>query len=126
MEKTDGYRVIVTGSRRWHDRDAIANRLFDLPPNTTIVVGYNPEKDTPKGADRIAYQEAQKLGLHVEPHPADWDRYGKAGGVIRNEDMACSGAQLCLAFKKFGRSSGTSDMIERAEKYGIPVEVIEA
>lgn len=118
-------RVIVTGSRGWTDRSRIADRLCDLQPqrNVTIVVGYNPKTDRPKGVDRIAYQEAEKLGLLVEPHPADWDQYGKPAGFIRNEEMAASGAQLCIAFWD-GRSSGTDDMMERAKKHGIPVEVI--
>jgi hypothetical protein len=116
-------RIIVTGSRGWHDRQKIANRLFDLPVTCTIVVGYNPEKDTPKGVDRIAYQEAQKLGLLVEPHPADWERYGKPAGFIRNEEMAAAGAILCLAFWD-GRSNGTKDMMDRSERHSIPVEVV--
>lgn len=116
-------RVIVCGSRKWSDRSRIEYRLGELPGDTTIVVGYNPEKDTPKGADRIAYQEAQKLGLTVEPHPARWDEFGKAAGFIRNEEMAASGGDRCLAFWD-GRSNGTADMMQRAEVHGIPVEVI--
>lgn len=118
-------RVIVTGSRGWHDRQRIQDRLALLPPrdDTVIVVGFNPEKNTPRGADRIAYQEAQKLGLLVDPFPADWDAHGKAAGFIRNEEMAESGAALCIAFWD-GRSPGSQDMMARARKYGIPVEVI--
>lgn len=116
-------RVIVCGSRGWQDRQRIANRLFDLPVTTTIVVGYNPEKDTPKGADRLAYQEAQKLGLALEPHPALWDLYGKPAGFIRNTVMAESGADLCIAFWD-GRSNGTKHMMEQARKHGISVEEV--
>jgi len=116
-------RVIVCGSRHWRDRKKIVDRLYLLHAATVIVVGYNPDKDTPKGADRIAYQEAQKLGLAVEPHPAEWDVYGKAAGAIRNKEMAEGGAKLCLAFWD-GLSSGTLDMINQAVKRGIPVEVI--
>lgn len=110
-------RVIVCGSRKWNDRDAIANRLFDLPVDSTIVHG------AAAGADRIAHQEAQKLGLLVEPHPADWERHGKRAGVLRNEEMAKSGADLCIAFWD-GHSVGTADMVDRAEKHGIKVELI--
>lgn len=110
-------RVIVCGSRRWRDRDAIVNRLFKLPADTTIVHG------NAQGADRIAHQEAQKLGLLVEPHPADWERYGKTAGPIRNKLMADLGADLCIAFWD-GLSTGTRNMIDQAEKVGIPVEVI--
>ena len=109
-------RVIVCGSRKWSDRDRITDRLFDLPPS--IIVHGNAA-----GADRIAAQEAQKLGLLVESHPADWKRYGKGAGPIRNREMADAGAALCIAFWD-GQSSGTLDMMCRAHKAGIPVEVI--
>ena len=110
-------RVIVCGSRRWNDRDRIASRLVDLPTNSIVVHG------NAKGADRIAHQEAQKLGLLVEPHPADWGRYGKTAGPIRNKEMADLGATLCIAFWD-GQSAGTRNMIEQAKQRGIPVEVI--
>ncbi len=117
-------RVIVCGSRRWHDRHTIEYRLADVPGDTTIVVGYNPAKDTPKGADRIAYQEAQKLGLGIECHPAEWEALGKRAGYVRNAEMADSGADLCLAFWD-GLSDGTRHMMTLAEMRGIPVEVID-
>ena len=117
-------RVIITGSRRWKDRKRIENRLFDLAiehagnlDDLVIVHG------SAKGADRIAHQEAEKAGLRVEPHPADWEQYGKRAGVIRNEEMAELGGDLCIAFWD-GRSKGTADMMERAKEHGIPVEVI--
>lgn len=110
-------RVIVCGSRKWRDRDKIVARLADLPGDTVVVHG------NAAGADRIAHQEAQKLGLLVEPHPADWRQYGKAAGPMRNEDMAAVGADLCIAFWD-GTSAGTADMIRRADRRGIPVEVV--
>lgn len=113
--KRGSMRVIVCGSRGWTDREQIANRLFDLPPGSTIVHG------AAKGADRIAAQEGQKLGHLIEEHPADW-RDGKRAGFFRNERMAKLGADLCLAFWD-GRSKGTSMMVDLAEKHGIPVEL---
>lgn len=112
------YRTIVTGSRRWNDRTKIVNRLADLPPDTTVVHG------GARGADSIAHQEAQKLGLLVEVHKADWERYGKPAGLIRNHKMAEMGADLCLAFLR-DNSTGTLHMVEEARRRGIPVEVIE-
>jgi len=107
----------VCGSRRWRDRAAITNRLFDLPVDSTIVHG------NAQGADRIAHQEAQKLGLLVEPHAAEWGSLGKRAGLVRNTMMASLGADLCLAFWD-GRSTGTAHMMTEAEKRGIPVEVV--
>ena len=110
-------RVIVCGSRRWHDRDRITTALADLPGESVIVHG------NAAGADRIAHQEAQKLGLLVEPHPAEWDVYGKAAGPVRNQKMAALGADLCIAFWD-GRSKGTAHMMKEAEARGIPVDVV--
>lgn len=110
-------RVIITGSRGWSDRYFIAEVLAELPGNTTIVHG------AARGADRLAAQEAQKLGLLLEEHPADWEQYGKRAGVLRNELMAALGADLCIAFWD-GRSAGTEDMMQRAAEHGIPVECI--
>lgn len=115
-EECRSYRVIVCGSRKWRDRDAIINRLFDLQP-ATIVHG------NAAGADRIAAQEAPKLGLLVEAHPADWETHGKSAGPIRNRMMAALGADLCIAFWD-GSSRGTQDMIKVAHQQGIPVEIV--
>ncbi len=116
-------RVIVCGSREWSDRERVEYRLAELPGDTVIVVGYDPEKKTPRGADRFAYQGAQRLGLSVEPHPARWGELGKRAGYVRNAEMADGGAELCIAFWD-GLSDGTRHMMTLAEMRGIPVEEI--
>lgn len=116
--------MIVCGSRRWHRRDVIADRLHELVvergwrfPDPVIVHG------AARGADRLAAEEAGKAGLLVEAHPADWERYGKRAGLVRNEEMAALGADLCIAFWD-GLSTGTRDMLDRAAKHGIPTEIV--
>lgn len=101
----------------------IANRLFDLPVESLIVVGYDPENDRPKGADRFVYQEAQKLGFYLETHPAKWEEHGKSAGFIRNAEMVSLGADLCLVFWN-GKSAGTKHTMDLARKAGIPVEEV--
>ncbi len=115
-----GDRIIVCGSRGWSDRTRIAERLGRLDPETVVVHG-----DCPNGADRIVDQEARWALLVVERHPADWDRYGKRAGFVRNEEMAELGAVLCIAFWD-GSSTGTKDMMDRAEAHRIPVEIVRA
>lgn len=110
-------RVIVCGSRRWHNRQLIQDRLADLDGDTVIVHG------AARGADRIAAEEAHKLGLTTEAHPAEWDTYGKRAGVIRNVQMADLGAARCIAFWD-GVSAGTAHMTTIAEERGIPVELV--
>ena len=110
--------MIVCGSRRWRDRKIISDRLFDLPSNSVIVHG------GAAGADKIAGQEAQKLGLLVEVHKPDYERWSKKYAPLqRNERMAELGADLCIAFWD-GVSTGTTHMIGQARERRIPVEVI--
>lgn len=111
-------RVIVTGSRGWSDRGRISDRLALLPGADDTVVVHGAAR----GVDRIAGQEAEKLGLRVEAHPADWIAHKKAAGFVRNEQMAVAGADLCLAFWD-SKSTGTQDMIQRALRHDIPVEI---
>lgn len=112
-------RVIVCGSRRWHNRARISDRLFNLPSDTTVVHG------GARGADTIAGQEAEKLGFLVEVHRPDYDQhFYKAAPLKRNTKMAELGADLCIAFMKDG-STGTAHMISEARRCGIPVEIIE-
>lgn len=112
-------RVIVCGSRKWENREAIAHRLFELPTDTVVVHG------AAKGADRLAGDEATKLGLLVEEHPVtdeDYSHYGNRAYYLRNRRMAMLGADLCIAFWD-GHSRGTSMMVDLAERHGIPIEL---
>ena len=119
------YRVIVTGCRDWTDALAIDRALTEiLNRDEPFVIAYGA---CPTGADELARIWGTALDLQgvvtVEPHPADWIKYGKAAGPIRNAEMASLGADLCLAFWD-GSSNGTLDMITRAVKRGIPVRII--
>ena len=118
------YRILVTGSRTWEDEAAIRaelceemQRAFMLGMRPVIVHGA-----CPRGADAMADRLARELApaVGVEPHPADWDRLGKAAGFRRNDEMARLGAIACLAFIRDG-SRGASHCADRAQALGIPV-----
>ena len=119
-------RVIVTGTRSWSDRGRIAERLAQI--DLALPVGADQPvivHGDARGVDRIAHQEAEKLGMLVEPHPVsneEW-KLSRSAGFQRNERMALIGADLCIAFWD-GRSHGTLDMITRAVKHGILVDVV--
>jgi len=118
-------RVLVCGDRNWTDVDAIHNRLFlvalDTPPSKITVI-----HGAARGADQIAHRVARELGCAVMPFPADWVRYGRAAGPVRNRQMLVEGRpDRVLAFhNNLSESRGTADMVRRARKAGIPVEVI--
>jgi hypothetical protein len=75
-----------------------------------------------RGADRLGEKYAKERGYKVIRVPADWNRYGKSAGYIRNKEMAESSDAL-VAFWD-GKSKGTKNMIDLAKEYGLKVRVI--
>lgn len=118
-------RILITGSRDWTDRAAIASAISDwLTSRGTSVAGAWPfpivVHGGARGADRLADQVARNWGWTPESHLADWDRYGRSAGHRRNAVMVGLGADVCLAFP-LGQSPGTRGCMRRAEAAGIPV-----
>lgn len=119
-------RILVTGSRDWTDREAIAHALLDVrdqprpgvPSRMVLVHGA-----CPTGADAIADEWATAWGWEVERHPAEWETHGRAAGPIRNQKMVDLGADVCLAFPLPG-SRGTRHCMGAAERAGIPVREV--
>lgn len=75
-----------------------------------------------KGADTIAYDESERIGMVVQVYPARWDLYGRAAGPIRNHAMLEENPDLVLAFHSdITKSKGTFDTIREAKRRGIPV-----
>ncbi|MGY6019554.1 DUF2493 domain-containing protein [Streptomyces spinosirectus] len=118
---TKPYRVLVTGSRDWHDQhaiwDALATATREAPDDQDLVIVHGA---CPSGADHIAHEWARGYGATIEAHPANWVINGKRAGFIRNQLMVNLGADVCLAFIRNG-SRGASHTARLAEQAGIPV-----
>lgn len=112
--------VIVCGDRNWIDPAPIAARLKSLPPRSLIIHG------AARGVDSIGGRVAIELGLfYVRAIPANWKKYGRAAGPIRNREMLDMKPDLVLAFHSdIASSKGTKDCVTEAKRRGIPVEVI--
>jgi len=77
------FRLLVTGSRTWHDIAAIEQTL-------AVILDRHPEGVL---LDAIAAAYAARTpGYQVEAHPADWRRYGRAAGYRRSAEMIALGA----------------------------------
>jgi len=109
-------RVIVCGSRSWLMEGAIRARLSKLPKGSTVIHGGCAGPDIQAGA------AAMDFGFKVVVEPARWDLDGRAAGPLRNQRMLSHAPDLVIAFWD-GNSRGTLDMINRAKKSGVPVEV---
>jgi hypothetical protein len=59
----------------------------------------------------------------VQHFPADWNRYGRAAGPIRNQQMLDEGApDAVIAFSvNLESSRGTADMVRRSRNAGLHV-----
>lgn len=112
-------KILVCGDRKWSDYGKILTRLRSLPPRTEIIHG------GADGADSIGGQVAKELGLQVIAVLADWTKYGRAAGPIRNQRMLELHPDLVIAFhSNLEASKGTKNCLAQAEKLGIPTEVI--
>lgn len=114
-------RLIVAGSRNFTDYDKLCKSLDYLLSNTdkeevTILCGMA------KGADLLGRRYADENNIDVREYPADWDKYGKSAGYLRNSDMADNATHL-VAFWD-GVSKGTKHMIDLARKKGLVIRVI--
>lgn len=116
-------RVLVTGSRKWPYPLKVAHEL------NTLYLQHGPfvlvHGACATGADAAAHHwhevAGEDLGCHEVRYPADWTKYGKRAGPIRNAEMVKAGADLVLAFPVSG-GSGTQHTMELARGAGITVE----
>ena len=109
-------RIVIAGSRDFKDYDFLKEKMFPIISRLRIK-GYNVIIVSGKanGADTLGEKFAEELGLDIEEYPADWDRYQKSAGFIRNEQMA-KVAHLVVVFWD-GKSEGTKHMMNLAVKH---------
>ena len=111
-------RILVCGSRVLRDYSKVARALDLLPgPITEILHG------DAKGADEHAATYAMLHGIPARQFDADWHRYGKAAGPMRNIRMLNERPDMVIAFP-IGDSRGTRNTIKYAMIRNIPVSII--
>jgi hypothetical protein len=123
------YKVIVCGGRGFGiDK---AEHQYIQTCLTALFVGFANQTDDPQtwvppdnlkiitggaeGVDSAAIDWAVVNWVNFEEVKADWKKYGKAAGPIRNQQMLDMSPKLVVAFPG---GAGTADMIQRAKKKG--------
>ncbi|MFA5396862.1 MAG: hypothetical protein WC346_12715 [Methanogenium sp.] len=66
----------------------------------------------PKGADRFAVILAEKYKTKTLWFPANWKKYGKIAGFVRNTDIA-KNSDILIALVADDRTGGTEDTIRK-------------
>lgn len=109
-------KTIVAGSRTINDykvvEEAIKESGFDI---TEIVSGMAG------GVDTLGILYAKKNHIPYVTFPANWNKHGKAAGVVRNIQMAKYADSLIAVWD--GKSRGTGHMIKDAVKKGLKIFV---
>lgn len=111
------FRLLITGSRTWENEDVMRKllvKIYDQVKDRDPILVHG----TAPGADQMASLIWLDLGGAVEPHPADWEQYGKQAGFVRNQQMVDLGANLVIAFIR-DNSRGASMTARIAERAGI-------
>ena len=111
-------RVIIAGSRCCRHYHAVCQVVRDSGFDLTTVISGGAE-----GVDTLGERYAAEHGIPYERHPADWGKYGRAAGPIRNHEMVqCADALIAVIMWP---ARGTRNMIHQAQKAGLPVFITE-
>ena len=113
-------RIIIAGSREYNNYEEAAKLIDkfikDVNSSNVVIVSGGA-----KGADKIGEEYAARNDLDCVVYKANWGKYGKQAGIIRNGEMA-KNADCLLAFWE-GESRGTYNMVNTAKKRKLKVRV---
>ena len=109
-------KTIIAGSREGITKEQVYKTIKDSEFDISAVLCGEA-----RGVDAYGKQWALEKGIEVISYPADWDKYGKAAGPIRNKLMAENAEALIAVWD--GYSRGTSHMINLARSMGLEVYV---
>ena len=115
--------LLIAGSRNYTDRDTfnrVTEEYIDSEDAFTVIVAGGAA-----GADELAKDYALEHGLQYIEFPADWEKYGRAAGPKRNNEMVKFIKEKNGRALYFwdGESKGTKQCIESARKNGIDVTI---
>lgn len=116
-------RILVCGAREWNNFDkikAVLTPYGDKPEEHTLIHGGC------RGADCIAGYIGKQLNMNIQVFEAQWKKYGRGAGPVRNLQMIDEGKpDIVYAFHEcIEKSRGTKDMVNRAKKHNIEVIVV--
>lgn len=115
--------LIVAGGRDFNNWDVFYANFYawfdrhDGELSSTVILS-----GMAAGADSMGYLAAEDNGIPYEEYPAKWDLFGLAAGGYRNTQMACSATHLLAFWNK--ESTGTRDMISKANKIGLIIDIV--
>lgn len=122
-------RIIIAGSRNFSDyellvcvADQIISELNCHNETIQIISG------GAVGADQLGERYAKQRGYRCMRFPADWNKYGRRAGYLRNLQMAehaiSDDSHGVLIALWDGESKGTGHMINIARTHGLDIHIV--
>jgi hypothetical protein len=118
-------KVLICGDREWDHyeiMEAVIRGLYGMYGKELHII-----EGEARGADQMAGEIAGLMlpKENIHKFPADWKKFNRAAGPLRNRAMLKENPDLVLAFHDdLAESRGTKDMVNIATKKGVPVYVI--
>lgn len=119
-------KLIIAGTRTVINKEFVFKKIDEFiekhgTPSIIIQGGC-------RGVDAFAKEYAENHKLITVEISANWEKFGKQAGPIRNSEMAklasFEDGSYLLAFWDH-KSRGTKNMINTAVKYGLGVEIVD-
>jgi hypothetical protein len=112
-------KIAIIGSRTFNDYPMLESIVMGVmkdkgvkPSDVTIVSG------GARGADALGREFAQKHSAQYLEFPADWEKFGKRAGFVRNADIVKNSDFVVALWD--GQSRGTGNSLELAQQAGKP------
>lgn len=112
-------KLIIAGSREGFELFDVSNAMVEsgFKERVTEVVS-----GTARGVDRLGEFWAKVNGIPIKRFPADWGKYGRAAGHLRNREMGDYADALLVLIHN--ESKGSEGMLRYAMKKGLEVFVV--
>lgn len=110
-------KILICGSRSINDPALISQAILQSGMTPTHIISGGA-----RGVDRLAVQYAVSHDIEFTEYLADWDRYGKRAGFMRNCVMVGKADAVIAIWD--GESRGTKHSIDYATSQGKKVFVL--
>jgi hypothetical protein len=117
QQNTIQMKLAIIGSRTFNDYNLVQEELNAWADQITKVISGGA-----KGADQLGEQWANSNNIDTQIFKPEWDKYGRAAGVRRNEDII-KNSDVVIAFWD-GQSKGTASSISLARKHNKRLRIV--
>lgn len=114
-------KIAIVGSRTFEDYDLLCKFIGSVLSDGELASIEAVVSGAARGADTLAERYAEEHGFEMIVFPAEWKKFGRRAGFIRNVDIIRE-CDICFAFWD-GESHGTKHDIELCEQTGKPCHI---